>query len=521
MKSPRFESTLPQALTKAENLPSLPAVAVEVLRLCDNEQSTVKDLAKVVQRDPALAVKMLKLANSSLFSLGHPIATVDHAAMVLGMKTVKLMSLSFSLANRLPKDGESNFDYAGFWRRSLVTAVAGRSLAKRERSGTTDEAFLAGLLAKIGQLVLAESLPELYLDVCEAEAPRWPTLEVEKSALGFHSADVAGALISTWNLPDLIGVPVAYSARLPEIPETAEPAARRLAELLSIAAHVADVVCEEDNGVALMSLEDEAERLVGFSPADVEAFLLSLEREIRDTADMLSIEIPRGESHADVVARARGRIVAINLDASAKLKNAEQRADRLAAENRELEPSATVDKPTGLYKREALEDFLEGQLALRRAEGVPRALGLMMLDVDHFQRINDGYGRSVGDLVLARIGQVLLRTTRKADFAARYGGEEFAVVLPKLTPAYLRSIANRIRAAIEAEVIECDGERIPVTVSVGAVCISRVSGRRDAQILLRVADKLLLKAKGAGRNRVETYLRDNLAPPTEAAEAAE
>ena len=120
----------PVSLTQAENLPSLPAVAVEVIQQTQDDDCTIDILAETISRDPALAAKLLRLSNSSLFKIGQDVTTLSRAAMVLGLKTVKLMSLSFSLVDALPTSGtEAGFDFNAFWHRSLVTAVAARRLA--------------------------------------------------------------------------------------------------------------------------------------------------------------------------------------------------------------------------------------------------------------------------------------------------------------------------------------------------------------------------------------------------------
>ena len=148
---------LPKSILEADSLPSLPAVAMEVLRLTGEEGTTLDDLAEAISKDPALAAKLLKLSNSSLFSMSHEVATLQKATMVLGMKSVMLMALSFSLSEAVPKEGGGTFDYGDYWYRSLVGAVAGRSLAQAiGKPELADEAFLCGLLANFGARVMAE-----------------------------------------------------------------------------------------------------------------------------------------------------------------------------------------------------------------------------------------------------------------------------------------------------------------------------------------------------------------------------
>jgi diguanylate cyclase (GGDEF)-like protein len=109
------------------------------------------------------------------------------------------------------------------------------------------------------------------------------------------------------------------------------------------------------------------------------------------------------------------------------------------------------------------------------------------------------------------------RTTSETDFAARHDGGAFTVVLPQITPTYLRSVANQIRSAIESEEVEHAGRSLRATVSMGAVCVSRTNGTHDAEMLIKVADKLLHHAKEGGGNRVETFSRSSLVPPSEEA----
>ena len=142
---------LPEAILKAENLPSPPSVAMEVLRLTGDDGVGIDDLAAVISRDPALSAKLLKLSNSSLFRRGAEVLTLDRATMVLGLKTVKLMALSFSLAGTLPRDATNGncFNYQAYWMQSLTMAVAGRSLAQLVRSRNYDEAFMCGTAAEV------------------------------------------------------------------------------------------------------------------------------------------------------------------------------------------------------------------------------------------------------------------------------------------------------------------------------------------------------------------------------------
>ena len=131
----------------------------------------------------------------------------------------------------------------------------------------------------------------------------------------------------------------------------------------------------------------------------------------------------------------------------------------------------------------------------------PNALGILIMDVDHFKSFNDTHGHVVGDAVLERVGHWLKGATRATDFIARYGGEEFAAILPNTTLADLGTVAERIRQKIEGEMIELDGKQLRVTISLGGACVTRVASLGDGKALIELADECLYEAKNAGRNR--------------------
>ena len=239
-EAPVFEKGLPAILARADNLPSLPAVALDVLRISKDEDASLDEMAACLARDPALAAKLLKLANSSLFGTGKAVTTLQRATMLLGTKTVKLMALSFSLAGSLPRKGrQGSFDFTEYWQRSLVRAIAARSLARLVKCPLGDEAFLCGLLAHFGKLILVRCLPEEYRAVL-AEAGGWPPAALEERRLGFASTDVCAALLESWDLPALIHATVGAGSRPEEIEKLADPHARELAGLLGLAQLVED-----------------------------------------------------------------------------------------------------------------------------------------------------------------------------------------------------------------------------------------------------------------------------------------
>ena len=179
------------------------------------------------------------------------------------------------------------------------------------------------------------------------------------------------------------------------------------------------------------------------------------------------------------------------------------RLRRLQAELREknatLARLSTTDPVTGLRNRRYVTEFLS--LELLRAARYKTPLAVLMLDLDHFKRINDTYGHRVGDTVLQAVAEVLRGTLRATDVAGRYGGEEFLVVLPQTDLQGAAVLGERVRAAIEQTTIPVEGaEPLSVTVSIGVAALG--DGACSAEQLVERADAALYAAKDAGRNRV-------------------
>lgn len=178
--------------------------------------------------------------------------------------------------------------------------------------------------------------------------------------------------------------------------------------------------------------------------------------------------------------------------------------DQLKATQDILRTLATTDALTSLLNRHQI--FLRAEqefarLERERAAGtLKKALGLLMLDVDHFKRHNDAYGHQAGDLILKEIADRLVRSLRRYDFVGRYGGEEFLAVLPGTGFDGARAIAERIRERVEAEPVVLAGVEIPVTVSLGLACT--VGEGESFEEALKRADDGLYRAKSEGRNRV-------------------
>ena len=491
---------LPETAINADKLPSLPSVAIDVLRLTRDDDADLNELGQTIALDPVLAAKMLRLANSPSYRRGSEITTLSRACNVLGMKTVKLMALSFSLRSALPTSGDmKGFDYGLYWRRSLTTAVAARGLGRLTKSCCADEAFLSGLLARIGQLIMAETMPDSYSAVTARSPCALPAAVLESDILGFSNHDVGAAVLTKWGIPTSI----CEMVRLWDAVEAGgvydDTAA--LCRVVLLADALATVLWEIDKGAALRRAHELGIEQFGLAHEELDRFFVSFQEEVAEAASELDVNLGNGQDHFAILEQARQHLVQVSLEAAVNHRETEVRASELEVEKDRLLTSSKTDALTGLANRAFFDTTLADIIQARLKGASENSLGLLFMDVDHFKSFNDTHGHLMGDEVLKHVAACILNAVRATDFTARYGGEEFVAILPNTTLAQLESAAERIRGSVQDETVKFHEEAVSVTISVGGACVRKVSSTDDARQLTHLADQCLYQAKERGRNR--------------------
>jgi diguanylate cyclase (GGDEF)-like protein len=164
-----------------------------------------------------------------------------------------------------------------------------------------------------------------------------------------------------------------------------------------------------------------------------------------------------------------------------------------------LRQQSIRDPLTGVFNRRYMEESLEREIS--RAARAGHSLGILMLDLDHFKRLNDTFGHDVGDEVLRRVGQFLQHHVRASDIVCRYGGEEFTLILPEATLEVTRQRAEQLRERIKTLAIQHQGQALsPLTLSAGVAMFPQ-HGASGAAVV-QAADAALYRAKNEGRDRV-------------------
>ncbi len=167
----------------------------------------------------------------------------------------------------------------------------------------------------------------------------------------------------------------------------------------------------------------------------------------------------------------------------------------------QLQQLVVRDSLTGVYNRRYLDETLSREIAHASRSGYP--LSLIMMDVDHFKKVNDNYGHKMGDEVIAAIGQFLQSQTRNSDCVSRYGGDEFLLVMPEMTNENAYERAEVWREGIRSMIFQTGNEIFQVTISIGISSFPR--NGKDVDRLVKAADDALYQAKDEGRDRTRIF----------------
>jgi two-component system, cell cycle response regulator len=364
---------------------------------------------------------------------------------------------------------------------ALYTTIA--SLPKVDRDSDVDQATHAAVAAKAQQRTVPERLSALLDELLQTS-----TLAGELRRLG-HTADSTERVFE--GLVTLISSIMSYrwfallleddSLFIHTHPALKEEALREAQDCFGVRIGGPQRRKNEDEGVYIVNDENACE-------------------EGPETGTALQGSVLHGASLLGQVALSPGRrglsrderrfisLIENELGGPLQMASLVSEAKRLAA----------TDSLTGLLNRRAFTERV--QVARARDS---KNFSLLILDIDHFKKINDTRGHDVGDIVLKRVSKLLQTTARKRDVVARWGGEEFVIALPSSPDIGARIAAERVRRIIADETIEA-AQGVPLTVTVSIGIATAIGATDTLDELIKRADKALYSAKSRGRNRVET-----------------
>ncbi|MEZ5380018.1 MAG: HDOD domain-containing protein [Acidimicrobiales bacterium] len=507
-------------------LPSPPALLFEILDYTSTEDLSIQALSTLIGRDASLTAKLLQMANSSIYSFPGEIASVERAVMVLGIKSVRLLTLSLTLTGLFPRSLVHGNAVMEVRRRALVNALANRAFMAEIDPIYADESFLAGLLSNVGSLVVEQCAPDdfrrLFGDCLDAQAGEcrldWPSPDTQREVLGFTFDQLTSALFHQWGLPDFLADVIGYREEptdsldpehIDAVPPDADELFGRLRLSLRLSSLAEEVLCGRPDGGALSVLTKRAAAELELPRERIEGLLVELGPMIAETSGLFGVELATGVDFADVVARSAEAMHRLSVEAITMLSHQAEHLAELERENESLARNSRVDPLTGLSNRVAFEEGIETQIAIRRRRPVPDALALMFLDLDRFGLVNETFGQRVGDNALRHVAKLLAWHCRNGEDFFRTGGEEFALLMPHASIGDLAPAADRFRLLVERTpyVLEPQGVEVHLTVSVGAAIVDEFQEPNVGHLLIQSAYQQLYLAKKSGPNQVSVQTR--------------
>ncbi|MEK8023811.1 MAG: HDOD domain-containing protein [Candidatus Hydrogenedentota bacterium] len=275
-----------RVVDRIQNLPTLPTVVMQIMKLVNNPSSNAQDVQVILHRDQSLTTTVMKLVNSSFYGYAGKITTLQQAVVILGFETIKSVALSATVFSAFSKTGRAEFDRSAFWQHSIATAVAARLLAHEAKLKLAEEAFVAGIIHDIGKVVMDEYAPELF-DQVIAHAREHDTLlyEAERAVLGFSHAQLGRWLGTKWGLPYPLIDAIFYHH---------QPANAQKAPQLTALVHIGDILartCKLGSGgdAKVPPLDPAAWSLVGIS-----------EQALRKILDRLPAEFQKADIYVQM-----------------------------------------------------------------------------------------------------------------------------------------------------------------------------------------------------------------------------
>jgi HD-like signal output (HDOD) protein len=293
-----------ETLDERRVLPSFSPIVAGLINLAADEESSLREIADLIAKDPSLTTRILKLANSSFFRSLYPATTVLQAVSRIGVHHTRLLALSVSLKDALPLSPGGPIDYCRFWRLCLYQGLLARRLAETLQTGDPEEAFTAGFTLEIGLVILLR----LFSDNqgLEITYPLTSLLAIEKERFGVHHREIGEVVLRSWGFPDCL---VLCQRSFEERPPSSEPA-----RVCTIAGELSACICGTIEPVS--DVLDAVENLFGVTKATaIEAVGQTLE-DVNEIAHLFEVETDGTRDAIELMEKANRALARLAGDAS-------------------------------------------------------------------------------------------------------------------------------------------------------------------------------------------------------------
>ncbi len=493
---------LGRALDSCTNLPSLPAVALRIIDASKDPDITLHEVSSIISSDPAISAKLLKIANSSLYSQRRSLNNLREALTLLGFNASLTIALSFSLLQSLSSKNKANHE--NYWKRSILAASIARMLASRLNVTRLEDLFLASLLQDIGILVIQCIKESPYTGEQSNDLKHIDRIKLEKELLSVDHSLIGAWLLDSWNLPDYLIKSVLYSHSLniPGADQSKEDSYFHYC--VNLSGTLADVWLDDNPGELLLSVLEVAKRVLDVDNDEFNQLIVEIDESLPEISKMFEMKLVSDREREQVVYEARELLLERSITSIKQSEDARRHIENITNRIENIEKSSRLDHLTKVYNRQYIEELLEGEF--KEATNNGWSLSLAFIDVDNFKLINDTYGHLIGDEILKSISEFFSNNIRGTDVLARYGGDEFLLMLPGSTSDISKSVLERLLGLLrDAITLEVKGVKLTAHVSIGLATHMGEKEFGSLKAFMAAADDALYKAKSKGKDCLAIY----------------
>jgi diguanylate cyclase (GGDEF)-like protein len=467
---------------------------MRVIELTDDPRASASDITGLIQGDSGLSSKILKTVNSAFYGLSTPVASIERAQVLLGLKAIKTLALGFSLVQTM--DGENNgFDYTGFWRRSVHAAACAKALAARTNCMEPDEALLGGLLADIGMVVLHRTISDRYDTVVLDSGGRHQELvRLELLELDITHAVVGATLAERWRFPASLIAPIRYHDQ-----PTAAPRAQQTAtKCVGVASLGASALTEADPTPSLRQYINRAKSWFALEQDEAESLLQEASEIASAFAKLLNVQVGPPANAQSLLEEANQKIIDLSIE------------DRLGEAVADVREDNGIDEATGAISRRHLLERLED--AYQRTIESEGDVTLAVVDIAEYRALRSEDGEAVASEVLREVARRLEQFFKRlGGDVARVNAETFGVLLPGVDHENAVKLCRRLTSSMKhAPFVPCaEGAKereLQLRIGLTTADPRSIRGFTSSLMLLSAAERALEAARQTQGAAVRVFI---------------
>jgi diguanylate cyclase (GGDEF)-like protein len=487
---------LKSKLKASLNFPGPPAIAQQLIALARDSNTDISQVAAAISRDPALAAKLLRVANSALYSRQRKSTNLRQALIVLGLQGATTLALGFSLVGTYIGLTSNGVNYDRYWRRAILSASAARCFGALQNACTVDDIFLAALLQDIAILGIDRVTPDFYRAL-PLNASHREFSQYETARLGIDHAELGAWLLEYWKLPKPLCRAVAWSHDPPA--EDRSTPTGMAARCVALGRECVEILLAPAAATDFEALAGHASEWLGIEAPAVAEVMGRIVAEIPEVERLFDTTLLQPDAASVILDQARDLLILRNLQALGQVGSLRATNLKLEARTAVLQDERLRDRVTGLYNRGYLDLMLRREFQAATIGNWP--LSLVFVDLERIEGINEAYGPEAGDSVLVTTAKSIASVARDTDCVARYGGAKFVIVLPGLASPGAKIFCERMIACLHSTLHSIRDTAVTVTASVGLATHTPEKPFQRPSHLVNAAERSACFAKKSDRDR--------------------